>query len=117
MEASGKLVRYIGIENNGIKHAFNKKHNLEPDDLLYAAEIINYSGKIILSDKQHNQCDVLSFIKDINGIIELLAEIHESKDYLLIFNAWRRNKARRRPDAVKRPPGAHVQDATQPAIK
>jgi len=58
----------------------------------------------------------LEFRKDINGNIKILAEIHESKDYLMIFNAMRKKKAQKRPDATKMSPGAHVQDAPPPAL-
>lgn len=112
----GKNVRNIGIDNDAVIHAYNEKHNLEPDDLLHAAEIINEADNLILSKKQHNQCNVISFVKDLNGEIELLAEIHEQKYFLMIFNAWRKKKVRRRPDAVERPPGTNVLNVTQPTI-
>ena len=73
--------------------------------------------KIKKSNRKHQQNEVVSFIKDINGNIELLVEIHESKDFLMVFDAWRKNKVRRRPDAVKRPPETNVHDVTQPTIR
>jgi hypothetical protein len=60
--------------------------------------------------------NVLEFKKDINGNIKILAEVHESKNYLMIFNAMRKKKAQRRPDATKMSPGAHVQDAPPLAL-
>lgn len=71
---------------------------------------------ISISDTKHQDCDVLEFKKDINGNIKILAEIHNSKNYLMIFNAMRKKKAQRRPDATKMSPGAHVQDAPLPAL-
>jgi len=112
-----KNIRNIGIDNHGIIHASQKKHNLEPDDLLKAVDIINNADEIKKSNRKHQQSEVASFIKDINGNIELLAEIHESKDFLMVFDAWRKNKVRRRPDAVKRPPETNVHDVTQPTIQ
>ena len=112
-----KNISNIGIDNHGIIHASQKKHNLEPDDLLKAVYIINNADDIKKSNRKHQQNEVVSFIKNINGNIELLAEIHESKDFLMVFDAWRKNKVRRRPDAVKRPPETNVHDVTQPTIR
>jgi len=111
----GKDVTNIGIDNHGIIHAHKKKHNLEPDDLLHAVDIINNADEVKQARK-HSDNDVASFIKDINGNIELLAEIHELQDFLMVFNAWRQKKVRNRPDAVNRPPEANVQNATQPTM-
>jgi len=112
-----KNISNIGIDNHGIIHASQKKHNLEPDDLLKAVDIINNADEIKKSNIKHQQNEVASFIKNINGNIELLVEIHESKDFLMVFNVWRKNKVRRRLDAVKRPPETNVHDVTQPTIK
>ena len=80
----------------GIIHALKKvNHNLQPDDLLYAIDVINTSTDISLNSKKHKSNDVLIFKKDINGEITFLAEVHIKNDYLLIFNAWRQKKARR----------------------
>ncbi|WP_461255234.1 hypothetical protein [Treponema sp. R80B11-R83G3] len=107
----GKSMSSIGIDNNGIIHAHQRKHNLEHDDLLYAVDIINTTSDISLSNSKHQDCDVLVFKKDIDGNIKILTEVHKSKDYLMIFDAMRKNKAQRRPDATKMFPGANVQDA------
>ena len=100
----GKSMSNIGIDNNGVIHAHQKKHKLEHDDLLYAVDIINSTPDISLSDTKHQDCDVLEFKKDIDGNIKILTEIHKSKDYLMIFDAMRKNKAQRRPDATKMSP-------------
>jgi hypothetical protein len=115
-EICGKSVSNIGIDNDGIIHAHQDKHNLEPDDLLNAADIINTAANISLSERKHKQCDVLTYKKYINGDIDILVEVHESKDYLMIFDAMRKKKAQRRPDATKLSPGAYVQNATLPAV-
>jgi hypothetical protein len=107
----GKKILNINIDNNGIVHAHRKEnHNLEPDDLLHAADVINTAHNITLSDKKHLSNDVLEFNKDINGEIKFLTETHSKKDFLLVFDAWRKNKARRCPDATKKSPGANVQN-------
>jgi hypothetical protein len=86
----------IGIDNSGVFHAKRKAaHNLEPDDLLLAVDVINNSDVIELSKKIHAHCKVLEFKKDIDGEITFLAEIHEKDGYLLVFDAWRKKKARR----------------------
>ena len=73
--------------------------------MLHAVDAINNADKIHLSDKQHQDCDVLVFNKDINGEITFLAEAHILNDYLSIFNAWRK-KAERSTDAtLASPPG------------
>ena len=101
----GKSVSNIDIDNTGIIHTFDKKeHNLEPDDLIHAVDVINTPNTISLSEKKHQGCDVLVFKKDINGELDVLAEIHSLKDYLLIFNAMRKNKVRKRPDAALEAP-------------
>jgi len=113
----GKSVSNIGIDNNGVVHAHEEKHhNLKPDDLFQAVDIINSALDISMSDTKHQDCEVLEFKKDINGNIKILAEVHWSKDYLMVFNAMRKKKAQRRPDATKMSPGAHVQDAPPPAV-
>jgi hypothetical protein len=110
----GRSVSNIGIDNNGVIHAVTKKHhNIEPDDLLYAVDVINTTENINLSDKKHQDCDVLEFKKNINGDIVFLTEIHPSKNYLMIFDVMRRKKARRRPDVI---PGAHALNDPPPAV-
>jgi len=105
----GRKVSEIDIDNSGIIHAIKKvEHNLQPDDLLNAVEVINTAANISLSKKKHKTNDVLEFRKDIDGEITFLAEIHEKNDYLLIFNAWRQKKARR--DATAKRPSANVQN-------
>jgi transcription elongation factor len=99
----------IDIDNSGIIHAIKKaEHNLQPDDLLNAVEVINTATDISISKKKHKTNDVLVFKKDIDGEITFLAEIHEKNDYLLVFNAWRQEKARR--DATAQRPSANVQN-------
>jgi hypothetical protein len=52
----------IHIDNSGIIHAMGKpQHNLEPDDLLYAVDVINSTNDISLSEKKHKSNDVLIF--------------------------------------------------------
>ena len=97
----GKKISNIDIDKSGIIHAITKEnHNLKPDDLLYAVDVINTTKDIALSDKKHQDCDVLLFRKNINGEITFLTEAHIAKNYLLVFNAWRQKKARRSPSAT-----------------
>jgi len=106
----GAYVSEIHIDNSGIIHATGKPHhNLEPDDLLHAVDIINTTNDISLSEKKHKSNDVLIFKQEINGDITFLTEVHVKNGYLLVFNAWRQKKARRDPDAAERPPGAYAQ--------
>jgi hypothetical protein len=98
---------------NSIIHAVDKKsHNLEPDDLLYAVDVINTGQDITLSREQHQNNDVLVFKKDIDGEITFLAEARKKHDYLLVFDVWRKKKARRRSNAVKTPPGTYALNAS-----
>jgi len=98
----GAKLTKIHIDNSGIIHAMsNLHHNLEHNDLLNAVDVINNSKNISLSEKGHLSNDVLIFKEDINGEITILAEVHKKNDYLLVFDAWRKKKARRYPDAVK----------------
>jgi hypothetical protein len=103
----------VYVSKDGIRHAYQEKHNLEPDDLLLAMDVINTSADITLTNRQHLSNDVLVFKKDIDGDITFLTEVHVKKGYLMVFDAWRQKKARNRksPDATKRPPKAHVHDA------
>jgi hypothetical protein len=113
----GAKVSEIHIDNSGIIHAMCKpQHNLEPDDLLHAIDVINTANDISLSEKKHKSNDVLIFKQEIDGNITFLTEVHVKNGYLLVFDAWRQKKARRDPDAVKRPPGAYVQNESPPAI-
>lgn len=102
----GKSVSNIDIDNNGIVHAYDKmEHNLEPDDLLQAVYAINTADKIKYTNTKHQNCDVLEYEKNINGLLKILVEVHDKKDHLMIFNAMRKIKVRKRPDAAKAPRG------------
>jgi hypothetical protein len=107
----GVKLKDIDTDRHGIIHALKKAaHNLEPDDLLYAVEVINLSKDVTLSDEQHNRCPVLIFKHDIGGgELTILTEIHAKDGYLLVWDAWRQKKARRGATANK--PSANVQDA------
>ena len=55
----GANITEIHIDNSGIIHAITQAHhNLEPEDLLYAVDVINTTNDIDLSEKKHivNQC-------------------------------------------------------------
>ena len=113
----GARVSEIHIDNSGVIHAMAQAHhNLEPDDLLHAADAINTTSDICLSDRKHKCNDVLIFKKDINGDITFLAEVHVKNGYLLVFDAWRQKKARRDPDAAQRPPEAYVRNESPSAV-
>ncbi|GMO45304.1 MAG: hypothetical protein Ta2G_00120 [Termitinemataceae bacterium] len=95
-------VRIGDIDNQGIIHALKKAaHNLEPDDLLYAENVINTSTDINISSKKHKSNTVIIFNKNINGEITILTELHEKHKYLKVFDAWRQKKARRGTTAKK----------------
>jgi hypothetical protein len=114
-EKTRATVRYINIDNEGIIHAMRKAaHNLEPDDLLYAVDVINTSRDISLSLEKHLKNDVLIFKKDVNGELTVLAEVHTKEKYLLVFDAWRKQKARRpaTADTGESTPSANVQNAS-----
>jgi hypothetical protein len=99
----------IDIDKDGIIHAIDKPaHNLEPDDLLNAADVINTGQDVTLSTKKHQNNEVLIFKKDIDGELNILAEVRKKNGYLLVFDAWRKQKARRRSNAVQAPPGTYV---------
>ena len=102
----GKKISNIDINKSGIIHAVTKKaHNIKPEDMLHAVDVINETDSLSLSDEKHQDCDVLVFKKDINGEITFLAEAHIQNNYLLIFNGWRK-KAERSADAtLASPPG------------
>ena len=111
----GKTVKNINIDNEGIRHALGKPaHNLEPEDLLLAADVINTTTDIELSGKKHLKSDVLVFRKDIDGEITFLTEVRVKNGYLLVFNAWRQKKARSRrsPNAARRPLGTDVRNGS-----
>ena len=103
---NNNVPNYIDIDKSGIIHTYEKvNHNLEPDDFLHAVEAINTTNDITMSNDKHQDSDVLEFDKDINGKIKYLTEAHPRKDYLLVFDAWRKNKANKRPNATNSPPG------------
>jgi len=100
-EKCNSKVSKIHIDNYSIIHAMDKpSHNLEPDDLLHAVDVINNSREISLSNIKHLSNDVLIFKKDINGEIIFLTEVHVKNDYLLVFDAWHQKMARRYPNAT-----------------
>ena len=112
----GAKISEIHIDNSGIIHAMTQAHhNLEPDDLFHAVDVINTTTDICLSSKRHKSNDVLVFKKDMDGEITFLTEVHVKNNYLLVFNAWRLAKARRDPDVAKRPPEAYVQNESPSA--
>jgi hypothetical protein len=113
----GIKVSEIHIDNSAVIHAMTQvHHNLEPDDLLHAVDVINTTNDICLSDRKHKSNNVLIFKQDINGSITFLTEIHVKSGYLLIFNVWRQKKARRDPDAAQRPPEAYVRSESPSAL-
>ena len=87
-----------------------RARNLEPYDLLNAVDVINTSKDITLSSGKHQNNKVLIFKKDIDGELTVLAEVRKKHGYLLVFDAWRKQKVRRRSDAVQAPPGTHALD-------
>ena len=104
----GAEVMNINIDRHGVIHAMAKPaHNLKPDDLLYAVDIINTADNISLSLDKHKKNAVLIFTKNIAGKITLLAEVHDKNGYVLIFDLWRQKKVRcrRGPNATKMSPG------------
>ena len=108
----GEKANEIDIDNNSIVHALTQlHHNLEPEDLLLAVDVINTTTDIELSDEKHQDCKVLIFKKDIDGEITFLTEVHAKKGYLLVCDAWRQKKARSRrsSDAAKKPPRTYAQ--------
>jgi hypothetical protein len=108
----GIELKDIDADRHGIIHAMKKAaHNLEPDDLLYAVEVINTATDIAISPYKHLSNTILVFKKDIGGgELTILAEIHKKGNYLLVFDAWRQKKARRSPTANM--PRANVQDGS-----
>ena len=110
-EKIGAEIIDIDIDRHGITHAMSKpSHNLEPDDLLHATEVINTAVDISISPAKHKICDVLIFKKDIDGEITFLTEVHRKQGYLLVFDAWRQRKSssRRGSNAAEMPPEANV---------
>ncbi|MDR3301818.1 MAG: hypothetical protein LBT01_04710 [Spirochaetaceae bacterium] len=94
-------VERINIDNQDIFHAMRKaSHNLEQDDLLFAVDVINTATDITMSPDKHLKNTILVFKKDIGGgELTVLAEAHPKHKYLLVFDAWRKKKARRSPTA------------------
>ena len=90
----------IVTDTYSVRHAYKKvSHNLEPDDIIHAVEVINTSTNIIRSGEHQNN-PVFIFKKDIDGEISFLVEARIKKRKLLIFNFYRKTKKRRRPDAA-----------------
>ena len=113
----GAKISKIHIDNSGVIHAMAQTHhNLEPDDLLHAVDVINTTNDISLSGKKHKSNNVLIFKQAINGYITFLTEVHVKNNYLLVFDAWRQKKARRDLDAAQRPPEAYVQNESPSAV-
>jgi hypothetical protein len=110
-EASGvRGVRDIFTDTSSVIHTYVPKHNLDPDDMLYAAEVINTTTDIKLSEDRHQDTDVLIFKKDIGGDLTVLAEAHVGNGYLLVNDCWRQKKSRSR--TTGQSPSANVQDET-----
>jgi hypothetical protein len=118
-DSAKKIKELINIDviniitnSNSIWHAYRKKeHNLEPDDFLYAVDVINTATDVSPSSKKHKDNNVLIFKKDINGgEITFLAEVRVSRNALLIMNCYRQRKSRQDPNATKLSQGANVQN-------
>jgi hypothetical protein len=109
----GFSVKFIKTDNYGMIHAKRKvTHNLEPDDLLHAVDVINTSQNIALSSEPHQDHNVLIFKKDIGGELTFLAEFYPKYETLVIFNAWRQKpRSRTTADTDKGTPSANVQNA------
>jgi hypothetical protein len=139
-EICGEDVSHIEVDMAHVRHALNKPaHNLESSDILLSEEAINNAQEIKLGDELNHGSRVLEFKADIGGKIYFIESIHKKGDgFLSLITCYRQKKARRgsteiqkrvsrsirpercasclrkSPDAVKRPPRAHVQDAIPP---
>jgi hypothetical protein len=114
----GVSVQTIKTDNSSVIHAMNKEaHNLELDDLQYMTDVINTSQDITLAPKEHNQCKLLIFRKDIGGEITVLAEVHPKYETLLVFDAWRKKpREHATANANKDTPSANVRNANPSAV-
>jgi hypothetical protein len=95
----GKDATAIILDSSAVRHAYSKKnHNLENDDLLHLVDAINTASVIEVSDKKHQDNDVLIFKKDINGEIDFVEELRmKHNGQLALITCYRLKKAGRDP--------------------
>ena len=90
----------IVTDTYSVRHAYKKaSHNLEPNDIIHAVEVINTSTDIKAAGEHRNN-PAFIFKKDINGEISFLVEARIKKRKLAIFNFYRKKKARQKSDAT-----------------
>jgi hypothetical protein len=78
---SGKKVTKIMLESDAIRHSDRvAHHNLKDDDMLILVDIINTAVDIKISDKKHQNNDVIKISKDIDGKITVTLEIRVGHD-------------------------------------
>jgi len=104
----GKDVTAIILESSAVRHAYSKEyHHLENDDLLHIAEVINNPIDIELSDKRHQDNEVLTFKGEINGEIDFVEEVRvKHNGQLALVTCYRPKKAGRGPTLRQSVPGA-----------
>jgi hypothetical protein len=92
-------VKAIILESNAVRHVYGKpSHNLEEDDLLHIADVINTSTDIGLSERSHQGSVVLTFKKDIRGEIDFVEEVRvKHNGQLALVTCYRPRKAGRGP--------------------
>lgn len=113
-DITGLDVERVILDSDSVRHAYNPKHNLDPNDLDDMKEIIETTMDITLSpDKNSLGNPVIIFKKEEpNGVI-LCEEYRAGKKELELQTAYRVKKNRQPHGADSQLP-ANVQNATAP---
>jgi hypothetical protein len=65
---SGKSVSHIMLESEAVRHSYGKAHHLlENDDIFLYVDVVNTATDIKISGKKHQNNEVITFTKDIEG--------------------------------------------------
>ena len=107
----GKKVTAIMLESEAVRYSYGKSyHLLEKDDILHYAGVINTATDIQISGKRHQNNEVLTFTKDIDGTILFAVEVRVNHGgWLSLITCYRLHKKNRGGEtphaAPKRPRG------------
>lgn len=106
--ATGIDVERVILDSDSVRHAFDPKHNLDPDDLDDMKSIIETTTDISLSpEKTRKGCPVIIFkSQEPNGVI-LCEEYRAKNKELELQTAYRKKKQRLNADSR---PLAYAQD-------
>ncbi|MDR3284363.1 MAG: hypothetical protein LBS97_04185 [Treponema sp.] len=93
---SGKRVSHIMLESEAVRHSYGKAHHLlENDDIFHYVDVVNTATDIKILGKKHQNNEVLTFTKDIEGEILFAVEVRVNHEgWLSLITCYRLKRKR-----------------------